>query len=178
FDSRGVAESHHAAPIITAEIVPVDLNSLLVGLEEAIRAACQRTVDEPCVREFERRAHQRRAAMDRYLWDTAAGAYLDYHWTERIRVPRTSAATLYPLFVKAASREQADSVAATIGRQLLAAGGIVTTTQNTGEPWDAPNGWAPLQRLAVSGLRQHAQGRLAEAIACRRMVSVSRVYRE
>src|SRR5205823_14635469 len=84
----------------------------------------------------------------------------------------------YPLFVKAASREQADAVAATIGRQLLAAGGIVTTTQNTGEQWDAPNGWAPLQWIAVSGLRQYAQGRLAETIACRWMVSVNRVYGE
>ena len=178
FGSRWFADAHTRATIITTEIVPVDLNSLLFGLEEAIRAACQRTVDEPCVREFERRAHQRRAAMDRYLWDTAAGAYLDYHWTERIRVPRISAATLYPLFVKAASREQADSVAATIGKQLLEEGGIVTTTQNTGEQWDAPNGWAPLQWIAVSGLRQYAQGRLAETIACRWMVSVNRVYGE
>src|SRR5438874_2715040 len=121
------------------------------------------------------------ALLNRY-WDDRDSprdeAYLDYHWTERIRVPRISAATLYPLFVKAASREQADSVAATIGKQLLEEGGIVTTTQNTGEQWDAPNGWAPLQWIAVSGLRQYAQGRLAETIACRWMVSVNRVYGE
>src|SRR5207237_8478137 len=64
------------------------------------------------------------------------------------------------------------------GKQLLEEGGIVTTTQNTGEQWDAPNGWAPLQWIAVSGLRQYAQGRLAETIACRWMVSVKRVYGE
>jgi len=134
--------------------------------------------DEACAKEFQRRAQQRRAAMDRYLWDPAAGAYLDYHWTERTRVPRISAATLYPLFAMAASREQADAVAAAIRRELLKEGGIVTTTQATGEQWDAPNGWAPLQWIAVSGLRQYAQALLAEAIACRWMVSVNRVYGE
>ena len=178
FGSRWFADAHTRATIITTEIVPVDLNSLLFGLEEAIRAACQRRADEACAKEFQRRAQQRRAAMDRYLWDPAAGAYLDYHWTERARVPRISAATLYPLFAMAASREQADAVAAAIRRELLKEGGIVTTTQATGEQWDAPNGWAPLQWIAVSGLRQYAQALLAEAIACRWMVSVNRVYGE
>jgi alpha,alpha-trehalase len=178
FGSRWFADAHARATIITTEIIPVDLNSLLFGLEEAIRAACQRRADEACAKEFQRRAQQRRAAMDRYLWDPAAGAYLDYHWTERMRVPRISAATLYPLFAMAASREQADAVAAAIRNELLKEGGIVTTTQATGEQWDAPNGWAPLQWIAVSGLRQYAQARLAEAIACRWMVSVNRVYGE
>jgi alpha,alpha-trehalase len=178
FGSRWFADAHTRATIITTEIVPVDLNSLLFGLEEAIRAACQRRADEVCAKEFQRRAQQRRAAMDHYLWDPAAGAYLDYHWTERTRVPRISAATLYPLFAMAASREQADAVAAAIRKELLKEGGIVTTTQATGEQWDAPNGWAPLQWIAVSGLRQYAQALLAEAIACRWMVSVNRVYGE
>ena len=178
FGSRWFADAHTRATIITTEIIPVDLNSLLFGLEEAIRAACQRMADEVCVREFQRSARQRRAAMDRYLWDPAAGAYLDYHWTERTRVARISAATLYPLFAMAASREQADAVAAAVRRELLKEGGIVTTTQATGEQWDAPNGWAPLQWIAVSGLRQYAQALLAEAVACRWMVSVNRVYGE
>src|SRR5256714_5905976 len=64
FGSRWFADAHTRATIITTQIVPVDLNSLLFGLEEAIRAACQRTVDESCVREFERRAHQRRATLE------------------------------------------------------------------------------------------------------------------
>jgi len=40
------------------------------------------------------------------------------------------------------------------------------------------HGWAPLQWIAVSGLRQYAQALLVEAIACRWMVSVNRVYGE
>ena len=123
-----------------------------------------------------RRAAARRAAIDRYLWDESAGAYLDFHRTQRARLPGVSAATLYPLFVAAASRQQAAAVAASVRAVLLKAGGIVTTPLSTGEQWDAPNGWAPLQWIGVSGLEHYGQRQLAETIACRWLRSVRRVY--
>jgi alpha,alpha-trehalase len=178
FGSRWFADARTFATIDTTEIIPVDLNSLLFGLEEAIHSACGRTGDAACVEEFGRRAQRRQAAMDRYLWDAAAGSYLDYRWTHHERVPRLSAATLYPLFVAAASHEQAASVAATVSKDLLKDGGIATTTLDTGEQWDSPNGWAPLQWIAVAGLRRYDQGQLAETVACRWMVNVNRLYGE
>jgi hypothetical protein len=56
-------------------------------------------------------------------------------------------------------------------RRLIGAGGVMTSTGNasgSGQQWDAPNAWAPLQQLLVEGLR--ATGRpeaaaLAERIA-------------
>jgi alpha,alpha-trehalase len=176
FSSRWLADSRTLATIDTTEIVPVDLNSLLFGLEEAIRAGCERARNEGCAGDFAHRAARRRAAIDRYLWDEASGAYLDYQRTERARVPRVSAATLYPLFVALASESQAKKVAAVAKSQLLRAGGIVTTALNTGQQWDAPNGWAPLQWIAVAGLRRYGEPRLAESVACRWMWNVSRVY--
>ena len=53
----------------------------------------------------------------------------------------------------------------------------MATTLDTGQQWDAPNGWAPLQWIAVAGLTRYGQNALAEQIACRWMVNVSRVYR-
>lgn len=177
FSSRWFADARTRATIITTQIVPVDLNSLLFGLENAIRAGCERTADQACVRDFARRAARRRAAMDRYLWDQAAGAYLDYRWTDQSRVRRLSAATLYPLFEAAASAAQATAVAATVTRDLVEPGGLVTTGVTTGEQWDAPNGWAPLQWIAVAGLRHYGQDRLAESIACRFLITVKELYR-
>jgi alpha,alpha-trehalase len=63
-------------------------------------------------------------------------------------------------------------------RQLLKPGGIVTTPIETGQQWDSPNGWAPLQWIAVSGLRHYGRESLAEVIACRFMVSVNGVYQQ
>jgi alpha,alpha-trehalase len=91
-------------------------------------------------------------------------------------VPRISAASLYPLFVGAASDGQANSLSKVVARDLLKDGGIVTTTLDTGQQWDAPNGWAPLQWVAISGLRQYGKLPLAEVIACRWMANVNRVY--
>ncbi len=178
FSSRWFADGHTLATIHTAEIVPPDLNSLLFGLENAIRSGCERTGDRECAREFQRRAAARRKAVNKYLWDEAGGRYLDYNYRLRKRTERLSAATLYPLFVGMSDSRQASRVAKSVTKQLLRPGGIATTTTDTGQQWDAPNGWAPLQWIAVAGLNRYQQRNMAETIACRWMVNVTRVYRE
>jgi alpha,alpha-trehalase len=178
FSSRWFDDARTQATIMTTEVIPVDLNSLMFGLENAIRAGCERKGDTVCATEFTKRARVRRAAIDRYLWNDAGGAYFDYRWTRQAPVARISAATLYPLFVSVASDEQATLVGKAVVRDLLKDGGVVTTPLNTGQQWDSPNGWAPLQWIAISGLRQYRKLPLAETIACRWMVNVSRVYAE
>ena len=178
FSSRWFADGRTLATIDTAEIIPPDLNSLLFGLENAIRSGCERTGQQECARDFQRRAAARRAAVNQYLWDEAGGRYLDYNFRLRKRTGRMSAATLYPLFVGMSNSRQASKVATSVAKQLLKPGGIVTTTTVTGQQWDAPNGWAPLQWIAVAGLTRYQHRATAEAVACRWMVHVSRAYRQ
>jgi alpha,alpha-trehalase len=178
FGSRWFADGESLASINTTEIVPIDLNSLLFGLEDAIGAGCARAQDAACVTEFTRRAAARREAVNRYLWDAAGGVYRDYRWVKQVQVPRISAATLYPLFAALASQPQAAAVATAVSRDLLKSGGIVTTPVVSGQQWDAPNGWPPLQWIGVSGLRRYSISPLAETLACRWMANVNRVYGE
>jgi alpha,alpha-trehalase len=178
FGSRWFADGRTLATINTTEIIPIDLNSLLFGLEQAIKDGCARAKDTACVSEFTHRAAARREAVNRYLWDAAEGVYRDYGWVKRAQVPRISAATVYPLFVAMADKPQAAAVARAVSRDLLKAGGVVTTPLVTGQQWDAPNGWPPLQWMSVSGLRQYSILPLAETIACRWMIAVNRVYGE
>ena len=178
FSTRWFADGQSLATIDTTEIIPIDLNSLMFGLETAIHDGCERAGDKSCVSEFTHRAAARRDAVNRYLWDADGGVYRDYRWTKEMQVPRISAATLYPLFVALADSTQAASVARAVSRDLLKAGGIVTTPLVSGQQWDAPNGWAPLQWLGVSGLRRYSLSPLAETIACRWMLNVNRVYGE
>jgi alpha,alpha-trehalase len=178
FSSRWFADGATRATLDTTQIVPVDLNSLMFGLETAIAAGCERRGDLACAHDFEHRAARRRAAIERYLWDSEHGAYLDYRWPRRTRIARVSAATLYPLFVGLAADFEAAAVARTVGSLLLKPGGVVTTLADTGEQWDSPNGWAPLQWIAVDGLRRYHQDELATTIACRWMSGVNRVYRD
>jgi alpha,alpha-trehalase len=178
FGSRWFADGKSLTSIDTTEIIPIDLNSLLYGLEGAIHSGCERHGDADCASDFARRAEARRKAIDRYLWDGTRGTYFDYRWTRKTPIARISAATVYPLFFGVASESQAAAVAHAVTRELLQPGGIVTTPLRTGQQWDAPNGWAPMQWIAIDGLRRTGQAALAEAIACRWMVSVQDVYRQ
>jgi alpha,alpha-trehalase len=176
YSSRWMADGRSLKTIQTTAILPVDLNSLLYGLETAIAEGCADLADRSCVEDFTGRAKARRAAIDAYLWDAPRGLYLDYQWRDRVRLDHPSAATLYPLFVGAASPDQAKAVAAQTRALLLAPGGLRTTTVTTGQQWDTPNGWAPLQWVAVSGLRRYGEEALAKDIGERWLKTVAREY--
>ena len=121
-------------------------------------------------RSWEERAEKRHAAVDRYLWDEQAGLYYDYDFQTRNRRRYQFAATFYPLWVGLASPAQAQKVAANLFR-FEAPGGILTSTQVTGNQWDAPLGWAPLQLIAIQGLRRYGFNEDADRLT-RKFVSL------
>lgn len=176
YSSRWMGDGKTLTSIETTSIIPVDLNSLMFGLETAIAQGCQTLEDRICASNFASRASARRAAIDTHLWDGERGIYLDYHWVRRVRLDRPSAATLYPLFVGAADEDQARAVASVTRSLLLAPGGLRTSTARTRQQWDAPNGWAPLQWVAVSGLRRYHEEVLAQEIGERWLATVAREY--
>jgi alpha,alpha-trehalase len=176
FSSRWFADGRTLGSIETTAIVPVDLNSLMFGLERAIARGCAASGDKACAADFEARAARRRAAMNRYLWDPQSRTFRDFNWRRGARTDRTSAAMLFPLFTGEADRDQAQGVAAYVRSALLASGGVVSTPRRTGQQWDAPNGWAPLQWVAVTGLDAYGERDLARTIAERWVRAVSRVY--
>jgi alpha,alpha-trehalase len=114
----------------------------------------------------------------RLMWDERTGAFVDYNWREAAKSPRITAATAYPLFVGMATREQARRVARTMSAALAQPHGLATTTEATGEQWDAPNGWAPLQWVAIAGLRRYDENALAAKIATGWVAENARVYCE
>jgi Trehalase len=61
--------------------------------------------------------------------------------------------------------------------RLLKRGGLATSTVSTGQQWDAPNAWAPLQWIAIEGLRHYREITLAETIAQQWMLKVITAYR-
>jgi alpha,alpha-trehalase len=176
FSSRWFRDGKTLTTIRTVELVPPDLNSLLYQLELTLVRAYEQDQPEKATR-LRKRAELRKAAVHRYLWNEAVGAFTDYSWTDRQRVAQVTAATAAPLFFGLATDEQAASVATAIRTELLATHGIVTTSRNTGEQWDAPNGWAPLQWIAIEGLRRYGQTELAEDIAHRWVKQNLAVYR-
>jgi alpha,alpha-trehalase len=81
-----------------------------------------------------------------------------------------------PLFTGVASTQQALAVARTVCRRLFAPGGMATTEWVSGQQWDRPNGWAPLQWMAVQGFERYGLHTIAEDIRSRWVKTVGDVY--
>ncbi|SPF54792.1 Periplasmic trehalase (fragment) [Candidatus Sulfopaludibacter sp. SbA4] len=74
--------------------------------------------------------------------------------------------TFYPLWTGIASPEQAARVAGNLPL-FERPGGLETSTHHSGDQWDAPFGWAPLQWIAVQGLRRYGYEAEADRVSVR-----------
>jgi alpha,alpha-trehalase len=177
FSSRWLTDGKTLATIDTTALVPIDLNSLLFQLETTLAKAYAASLEPEKAAELEARAMLREAAVRHYLWDSSIGVYTDYLWREEKPTGRITAATFYPLYFGLATQDQAASVAKVARARLLKPGGLVTTTIESGQQWDAPNGWAPLQWIAAEGLADYGEKALGETIARQWMNKVVAAYR-
>jgi alpha,alpha-trehalase len=163
YSSRWLADGKTLATIQTTAIVPVDLNSLLYHLEHTIALACEKSVMPNCTRNYQQRAEARKHAIEKNLWNDK-GYYTDYNWQKHQLSDQITAATLYPLYAGVASNKRAQQTAATVQVNLVKPGGLATTQVHNGQQWDVPNGWAPLQWIAIDGLRRYGHEALAQEI--------------
>lgn len=178
FSSRWQDNPHDLFTIRTTAIIPVDLNSFLFKLESEIARLSQEKGDVVTAEEFRHLVKQRREAICRWHWNEKEGAFFDYDWKREQQRDNLTAATVAPLFVHAASEMQARQVAETISARLLAPGGISTTeAEGCTQQWDRPNGWAPLQWMAINGLHHYGHSDLALSIAHRWQLIVSELYK-
>jgi alpha,alpha-trehalase len=162
--------------INTVQIIPVDLNCLLLHLEQVLSGAFQQKGDAAKVEFYAKRAYLRERAIRRFCWNEQAGWYEDFNWENRAQTGVLSLAGMYPLFLKMASKAEADASAKVLKTYFLRPGGVVTTANHTGQQWDAPNGWAPLQWVSVAGLRNYGHQALADDIKTRWIKLCTDVY--
>ncbi len=167
FSSRWLADQMTLQTDRALDIVPPDLNSLLTHLEATIGFAYLLKGDLADAETYYAKAVRRGIAIDSTLWDPSIGAFGDYLWKQGKLTGDLSAATVYPLFLGIATIPQALTVANTVQSKLLNVGGMETTLIHSGQQWDRPNGWAPLQWMAVTGLNNYGQTALAHEIASR-----------
>lgn len=164
--------------ICTTNILPVDLNSFLYKLETMLSVLCHGAGDAPAGASYAALAQARREAVLSLCWDAGQGAFFDYDWRKGKRRRCLTAASLTPLFVGLAEQAQADAMAKTVRRRLLALGGLATTEYASDQQWDRPKGWAPLQWMGVRGLQAYRHDALAQDIAHRWLATVAEVYEQ
>jgi alpha,alpha-trehalase len=140
------AATHHFAPDC--------LNSLLYKTEKDLEAMSHLLGKTAEAGQWEQRAGQRKQLIDKYLWDDQRGLFFDYDFRTGARSTYKYVTTFYPLWAGLASPQQAQAVAKNM-KIFEQPGGLATSTADTGMQWDYPYGWAPLQSLAVEGLRRY-----------------------
>lgn len=176
FSSRWFRKADDISTIHTTDIVPVDLNCLLFHLESLIAEAYSGLLQPLFARKFKKLATKRRLAIEKYCWSDEKQYYYDYDFVRSQQTGSLTAAGMFPLFVGIAHKEQADMAVKTFQEYLLKPGGIQATTENTGQQWDAPNGWAPLQWVAIKGLRHYGHNELADDIKRRWVTTNLKIY--
>jgi alpha,alpha-trehalase len=146
------AETHHFAPVC--------LNSLLYKSEKDLEEIARTLGKNKEAEEWKTQAAKRQKEITELNWDAQRGEFFDYNFTDKKRSVYEYASTFYPLWAGLATPEQAAAVVKNLDH-FERPGGLLCSPYNTGAQWDAPYAWAPLQLVAVEGLRRY--GFTAEA---------------
>lgn len=166
FEPYGAA-THHFAPVC--------LNSLLYKTEKDLEQISRELGKEEDAKSWKQRAEQRKALIDRYLWDGKRGLFFDFNFDTGVRSTYEYLTTFYPLWAGLASLDQARAVDGNL-KLFQQPGGLVTSNNNSGGQWDYPYGWAPLHLLAVEGLRRYGYNSDADQVSLKFLSTVLENY--
>jgi alpha,alpha-trehalase len=140
------AETHHYAPVC--------LNSLLFKTETDLERMGTLLGRKEDALRWHQRAQARRKQIDHFLWNEDRGLYFDYDFVRGAQSSYEYASTFYPLWAGLASVRQAQMVERNLGL-FEQPGGLAVSRRETEAQWDYPYGWAPIELLAVEGLRRY-----------------------
>src|SRR6195256_4971437 len=148
--------THHYAPMC--------LNSLLYKAERDIEKISGLIGKASETKHWSARAEARKGRIQKYLWDPERGFFFDYEFTTGKKSTYRYLTTYYPLWAGLATPEQA---AATVKNLSVFEhpGGLAMSPEDTGMQWDYPYGWAPVQLLAIQGLRRYGYNTEADRLS-------------
>jgi alpha,alpha-trehalase len=155
FGPYGAATHHYA---------PVCLNSLLFKTERDLEEMSRLLGKSSDAVQWQRLAEARKRSMQKYLWDQKQGLFFDYDFENGQESSYRYATTFYPLWAGLATDEQARAVVKNLST-FERAGGIATSVEETQGQWDYPFGWAPIQLLAVEGMRRYGHNAEADRVS-------------
>ncbi len=176
FSSRWYGQPGDFASTRTADILPVDLNCLLFFMEEWLAEAHRKSGETEAAELLEQRAAGRQDFINQRMWDDSLKYYTDFNFREDAATGQLTLAGVFPLYFGLADPGQASAVRDRLMADFLKPGGLLTTLEESGQQWDSPNGWAPLQWMAVRGLMRYGYYEEAREIMQRWLAINEKVY--
>src|SRR6266446_4848150 len=155
FGAYGSATHHYA---------PVCLNSLLYKTEKDMDQISVLIGKGAEAKVWRTRASTRQSRMRQYLWDGERGFFFDYDFTNSKKSTYRYLTTYYPLWAGLATPEQAAAVVKNLA-VFEQPGGLAMSPENSGVQLDYPYGWAPVELLAIQGLRRYGYNTEADRLS-------------
>ena len=138
----------------THHYAPVCLNSLLYKMEKDMEQISELLGKRDDAKQWNARAEARKKNIQQHLWNGEQGMFFDYDFVDRKQSTYRYLTTYYPLWAGLATPEQAKAVEKNLP-VFEQAGGLAMSPEHSGAQWDYPYGWAPVQLLAIEGLRRY-----------------------
>lgn len=140
----------------TRQIIPTDLNSLLYLNEKLLEKFFRLFGNTAKADQYEGFSKSRLAAIEAVLWDNKTGLWLDYDRQFKKKRHYFYAASVVPLWAGVhrgnLARERFVLQALKRLKVLDYPGGFPTSLSTSGQQWDFPNAWPPLQHMLIEGL--------------------------
>jgi alpha,alpha-trehalase len=162
------AGTHHFAPVC--------LNSLLYKSEKDLEQISTILGRKEDAKQWQKRAEERKANIQKYLWNGQRGLFVDYDFVQRAQSSYDYVTTFFPLWVGLATAEQAQALVHHLST-FEQPGGLVMSPYETGGQWDFPYAWAPDQLIADEGLRKYGFSREADRVSYKFLSTVAENFR-
>ncbi|GBP36063.1 Trehalase [Eumeta japonica] len=171
----------------TRSIIPVDLNAIMCWNAQLMTEFHERLGNNEKA-SYYRDIHTRMLeAIDKVLWHEDVGVWLDFNLESGRSRDYFYPSNVAPLWTGCYHKSKNDYYVSRVINYLdkvkvdIFEGGIPTTFEHSGEQWDYPNAWPPLQYMVVMGLADTGQPeamRLAYEIATKWVRSNFEVWKE
>ncbi|XP_072094258.1 trehalase isoform X2 [Mobula birostris] len=142
----------------TRQIIPVDLNSILCRNERILALFHEKLGNFSKAQFYKEAMNKRIDAVREVFWDNKQGIWFDYNLMRSRSNAAFYASNLAPLWAKCILEQVPGQTAEMVVRYLEKhhlleyRNGIPTSLVPSGEQWDYPNAWPPLQQIIIEGL--------------------------
>ncbi|KNC52222.1 trehalase [Thecamonas trahens ATCC 50062] len=173
FSTRWFATGSDISSICVSSLAPVDLNAFLFQTETTLARLATVLGRSSDAAKYAAAANRRAQAFDAFFWNEAAGQYVDYNVSaaSQVQPPHSDfyVASMIPIWAGLASGNASRSAQIRDALQGLGvldfAAGIPTSLATSGQQWDMPNAWAPMQFFSIYALEALGEASLATQLA-------------
>jgi len=146
--------------IQTRQIVPLDLNCIIYKVETILSDFYSNIMNDTTTgMNYKNKASKRFSDINDFFWNEDFGSWLDYDMSKQDHNKEFYASSFFPFWLLSNSDNKQMKIRFKKAYEKFKSlnvfsydGGIPTSFIDSGEQWDFPNGWPPLQYVAVHGL--------------------------